>query len=175
MAGPLGPRAPPGWPGSPGDGSAGPSGRTARRTRPRGRSSPCPGRSLATTGTPAAIASKSLFGVVRRWFRVEGWIGIATTSAAGDPREQLLGRDRRQDVDPAAGLGSRPRAAQLRLEGAVAHQHEDGVGRRRDRVDQLLDPAVRAEAALVQHDGVRRIEAQALVEPASRGSGGSKR
>ncbi len=41
-----------------------------------------PGRSDTTAGTPAAMASNSFWGVVRRWLRVSPWIGIAATSAA---------------------------------------------------------------------------------------------
>ncbi len=40
-----------------------------------------PGRSDATTGTPAAIASHSFWGVVYRWFSEWGWIAITITSA----------------------------------------------------------------------------------------------
>ena len=39
-----------------------------------------PGRSEATTGTPAAIASHSLFGVVNRWLSVVGWMAMSMTS-----------------------------------------------------------------------------------------------
>ncbi len=40
-----------------------------------------PGRSEATTGIPAAIASHSFWGVVKRWLSVVGWIAISMTSA----------------------------------------------------------------------------------------------
>ncbi len=40
-----------------------------------------PGRSDATTGTPAAIASNSFWGVVYSWLTVVGWIAMAMTSA----------------------------------------------------------------------------------------------
>ncbi len=40
-----------------------------------------PGRSEATTGTPAAIASHSFWGVVNSWLVEVGWIGITITSA----------------------------------------------------------------------------------------------
>ena len=144
-----------------------------RRSRP-GRSGPragrqpvsrtigaMPGRSLATTGTPAAIASNSLFGVVSRWLSVVGWIGIATTSARGDPVEELgragrpagCGRGRRC-------AGSAARRLELGLSDAVAHQDEDGLGDRRDRLEQLLDAASRREAALVEDDPGRRVQSE---------------
>ena len=50
---------------------------TAGRTDDPGH----PGQVARDTGTPAAIASKSLFGVVSRWLSVVGWIGMATMSA----------------------------------------------------------------------------------------------
>ena len=40
-----------------------------------------PGRSLATTGTPAAIASNSLLGVVKRWLGLVSSIAITAASA----------------------------------------------------------------------------------------------
>ena len=65
-----------------------------------------PGRSDTTAGTPAAIASNSLFGVVSRWLSVSPWIGMPTTSAAGDPVVQLGRRDGAHHADPAAERGS---------------------------------------------------------------------
>jgi hypothetical protein len=69
----------------------------------------------------------------------------------------------------------RPRRLQLELcpHPAVAENDEMDVCRQvRQRGDQLLDPAVRHEAAVVQHDLVGRREREGLVEP-SRGVGGT--
>ena len=41
------------------------------------------GKSLTTTGSPAARLSKSLFGVESRWLSVDGWIGMV--APAGTP------------------------------------------------------------------------------------------
>ncbi len=125
-----------------------------------------PGRSLATTGTPAAIASKSLFGVVRRWLSVVGWIGIATTSAEATQSSSSVGRHGRQDPQSPAHRRIRRPGRELRQQRPIAEEHEHGPIDRRDGLDQLLDPAVPRETALVQDDADLRRQAQRVVEPA---------
>ena len=100
-------------------------------TRPPARPPPSP--------RTACWASSS------RWLSVEGWIGIATTSAAATQSSSssggTAGRIRTRPVRVA--VGSPP--LQFGLQVAVAEQHEDGRSRDgRDRLDQLLDAAVGA-------------------------------
>ncbi len=83
-----------------------------------------PGRSLATTGTPAPIASNSLVGVFSWWLSVSPSTGIADTSAAAMASRMSAG---------ATGPGKWIRSAWGRLGGqlpealvvgAVARHHE---------------------------------------------------
>ncbi len=125
-----------------------------------------PGRSDTTAGTPAAIASNSLFGVVSRWLSVSPWIGMPDDVGAGDPVVEIGRRDRAHHPDATAERRIRLPGAERRLEDAVAHQHERRVGDVADGLDELLDAAPREQPAVVEDHPLAGGQPERLVEAA---------
>ena len=106
-----------------------------------------------------------------------GWIGIATTSADATQASSSSGGTAGSDPEAAVEGRVGGAALELGLEDAVARAAPGPRRRdRRDRLDQLLDPAIAREAALVEHDARRRrASPSASWKRRGRGSGGSKR
>ena len=119
---------------------------------------------MPTMGTPAAMASNSLLGVVRRWFSVDGWIGIATTSAAATQLTRSAGRDCGQHEHASLQAGLDGTTVNVSGKRTVADEHENRGIHERDRVDQLLDPSLGEQPPVVEHDPCPGRERQALVE-----------
>ena len=145
---------------------AGSAARRWRRRWPRGASAaqcPVPPRSrggtarcprATTTGTPAMMLSKSLLGRFIVWLSVRGGWPTNGTSALAVHSRSSSGRTAGKHV-MRSGC-ARAASSRIRLEPAVAHEHDGHVQARGARVlgglDQLLEPSIDAEATLEQDD-----------------------
>ncbi len=131
-----------------------------------------PGRSDASTGTPAAIASHSFWGVTYWWFSVWAGSSMTMTSDEADHVSSSCGRHGIDDVDRARVHRRSPAISRRRASWLPKPmQHEHRVGDLEDGVHGLLDAAVGQQAALVEHDGVSPGDAQGRADAVGSGLG----
>ena len=112
------------------------------------------GKSLTTTGTPAARHSKSLFGEDRYRLRFLGGIGIAPTSADathGSRSDGGTGSSRWTRPPKRGSAASCARRSPV-LPGAQQHQVSAGEARIQDGVEQRVEAPRPVEDAVVEQD-----------------------
>ena len=111
-----------------------------------------PGRSDATTGTPAAIASHSFWGVVNSWLVELGWDRHHHHVRGRCPAQKRLGWDGRQYEHLAGKRRLGGHSGEMLLPHAVPEQHQHCSGDLEDGLHRLLDAALAHELALGQDD-----------------------
>ena len=121
------------------------------------------GSALATTGTPAAMYSKSLLGSASRWFSQLSDSRETPTSASAVCASSSSRATLRQDVDAVGGVLGAGERTELGGVGVVggAQQHEVDVRHARDRADEDVATAPGSRRALVQDERLAAPDAQA--------------
>ena len=110
------------------------------------------GKSLATTGSPAMAYSKSLLESVLRWLRQVLRIGCTPMSAEAVQARSSASGSGGDEVHPALQPALGDHGLERAEQPAAADEDEVAGRQRRHRRHQILEPAPRLQAALVEDD-----------------------